>query len=40
MREHPVRLLLLVVAAAVAAVVVRNATADRGGVYDPAEETP
>ena len=40
MREHPVRLLLLVVAAVVAAVVVRNATADQGGVYDPAEETP
>lgn len=38
MRAHPLRLLLLVLAAAAAAVVLRNATADKGGVYDPAEQ--
>lgn len=37
MREHPVRLVLALLAVVVGLVVARNLTADRGGVYDPAE---
>ena len=36
-KRHPVRTLLLVLLAVGAAIVVRNAVADKGGSYDPAE---
>ena len=36
---HPLRRLLLLALAIGAIVVVRNATADRGGSYDPASDT-
>jgi hypothetical protein len=37
---HPFRRLLLLALAIGAIVVVRNATADRGGSYDPASSAP
>lgn len=38
MREHPLRtLILLLLLGAAGALAYRNATADAGGVYDPAE---
>jgi hypothetical protein len=37
---HPFRRLLLLALAIGAIVVVRNATADRGGSYDPATNAP
>jgi hypothetical protein len=36
---HPLRRLLLLVLAIGTVVVVRNATADRGGSYDPSAES-
>lgn len=35
--RHPVRALLIMAVLAVAVLVVRQATADKGGSYDPAD---
>lgn len=38
MREHPLRLVLILLALVAGIVVARNLTADKGGVYDPADD--